>query len=212
MKRLESAVGEETCRSRNFPTSRIPPSKLSSVGPCQHCNDGRFRRFRPRQASRIARNTLKAVAFALESPTRSDWTTSATRFTESKLVGCARECPGQNARVCGRSADRGPLARATLKRPADRGSFTRTRVKRPADRRSFTGARVKRPADRGTFTRTRVKRPADRGSFTRTRVKRPADRGSFPQAVVKRPADRGTFPPAESLNKLSFSSWTVPAL
>ena len=120
--------------------------------------------------------------------------------------------PGQNARVCGRSADGGPLARATLKRPADRGSFTRTRVKRPADRGSFTRTRVKRPADRGSFTRTRVKRPADRGSFTRTRVKRPADRGSFPQAVVKRPADRGTFPPAQSLNKLSFSSWTVPAL
>ena len=98
-----------------------------------------------------------------------------------------------------------------VKRP-DRGSFTRTRVKRPADRGSFTRTRVKRPADRGSFTRTRVKRPADRGSFTRTRVKRPADRGSFPQAVVKRPADRGTFPPAESLNKLSFSSWTVPAL
>ena len=111
-----------------------------------------------------------------------------------------------------RSADGGPLARATLKRPADRGSFTRSRVKRPADRGSFTRTRVKRPADRGSFTRTRVKRPADRGSFTRTRVKRPADRGSFPQAVVKRPADRGTFPPAESLNKLSFSSWTVPAL
>ena len=136
---------------------------------------------------------LKAARFP-----RLDWTTSATRFTESKLVGCARECPGQNARVCGRSADGGPLARATLKRPADRGSLTRTRVKRPADR--------------GSFTRTRVKRPANRGSFTRTRVKRPADRGSFPQAVVKRPADRGTFPPAESLNKLSFSSWTVPAL
>ena len=111
-----------------------------------------------------------------------------------------------------RPADRGSFPQAVVNRPADRGSFTRTRVKRPADRGSFNLTRVKRPADRGSFTRTRVKRPADRGSFTRTRVKRPADRGSFPQAVVKRPADRGTFPPAESLNKLSFSSWTVPAL
>ena len=111
-----------------------------------------------------------------------------------------------------RPADRGSFTRTRVKRPADRGSFTRGRVKRPADRGSFTRTRVKRPADRGSFTRTRVKRPADRGSFTRTRVKRPADRGSFPQAVVKRPADRGTFPPAESLNKLSFSSWTVPPL
>ena len=118
-----------------------------------------------------------------------------------KTLGCAADRPMEDLWL-------GP----TLKRPADRGSFTRTRVKRPADRGSFTRTRVKRPADRGSFTRTRVKRPADRGSFTRTRVKRPADRGSFPQAVVKRPADRGTFPPAESLNKLSFSSWTVPAL
>ena len=133
-----------------------------------------------------------------------------TRFTESKLGVC--EGMPRSKRSGVRPIDGGPLARATLKRPADRGSFTRTRVKRPADRGSFTRTRVKRPADRGSFTRTRVKRPADRGSFTRTRVKRPADRGSFPQAVVKRPADRGTFPPAESLNKLSFSSWTVPAL
>ena len=246
------ASGEKTCRSRNFPSAEslkdLPIEELSHqpnpstnfrsrLGPCQHCNDGRFRRFRPRQASRIAqirsrRSLLHSsrrvrggrfctrvaesvtVGHVVSKPLGSpvDWTTSATRFTESKLVGCARECPGQNARVCGRSADGGPLARATLKRPADRGSFTRTRVKRPADRGSFTRTRVKRPADRGSFTRTRVKRPADRGSFTRTRVKRPADRGSFPQAVVKRPADRGTFPPAESLNKLSFSSWTVPAL
>ena len=62
------------------------------------------------------------------------------------------------------------------------------------------------------FHSDKSEKTCDRGSFTRTRVKRPADRGSFPQAVVKRPADRGTFPPAESLNKLSFSSWTVPAL
>ena len=89
---------------------------------------------------------------------RSDWTTSATRFTQSKLVGCARECPGQSARVCGRSADGGPLARATLKRPPIEDLSTRTRVKRPADRGSFTRTRVKRPADRGSFTRTRVKR------------------------------------------------------
>ena len=68
---------------------------------------------------------------------RSDWTTSATRFTESKLVGCARECPSQNDRVCGRSADGGPLARATLKRPADRGSFTRTRVNKTCRSRIF---------------------------------------------------------------------------
>ena len=164
----------------------------------KHGNDGRFRRFRLgkhrgslKYARRFCTRVAESARVAESGPSspsrsvpRSDWTTSATRFTESKLVGCARECPGQNARVCGRSADGGPLARATLKRPADRGSFTLTRVKRPADR----------------------------GSFTRTRVKRPADRGSFPQAVVRRPADRGTFPPAESLNKLSFSSWTVPAL
>ena len=111
-----------------------------------------------------------------------------------------------------RPADRGSFTRTRVKRPADRGSFIRTRVKRPADRGSFTRTRVRRPADRESFTRTRVKRPADRGSFTRRRVKRPADRGSFTRTRVKRPADRGTFPPAESLNKLSFSSWTVPAL
>ena len=134
------------------------------------------------------------------------------RFTESKLVGCARECPGQK-----RSGVR-PIGRWRTFGSGHAEETCRSRIfhsdqsERPADRGSFTRTRVKRPADRGSFTRTRVKRPADRGSFTRTRVKRPADRGSFPQSVVKRPADRGTFPPAESLNKLSFSSWTVPAL
>ena len=131
---------------------------------------------------RIGDGRPRRLARRLRRFPRSDWTTSATRFTESKLVGCARECPGQNARVCGRSADGGPLARATLKRPADRGSFTRTRVKRPADRGSFTRTRVKRPADIEDLSLgPESKRPADRGSFTRTRVKRPADRGSFTQ-------------------------------
>ena len=64
-----SGRGKETCRSRiSFlgPWGRdLPIEDLSQranrsrnfrsgLGPCQHCNDGRFRRFRPRQASRIA--------------------------------------------------------------------------------------------------------------------------------------------------------------
>ena len=234
---FHSDQSEKTCRSRIFPSAVVkrpadrgtfPPAESlnklrSRLGPCQHCNDGPFRRFRPRQASRIAQ--IRSRRSLLHSSRRVRGGRFCTRVAESVTVGhvvskplgspvglvdvrdpihrvktgrVCEECPGQNARCAADWPDRGPLARATLKRPADRGSFTRTRVKRPADR--------------GSFTRTRVKRPADRGSFTRTRVKRPADRGSFPQAVVKRPADRGTFPPAESLNKLSFSSWTVPAL
>ena len=85
----------------------------------------RVRRFRPRQESRRSnRHSVAPGGRFCTDGMRSDWTTSATRFTESKLVGCAREWPGQNARVCGRSADRGPLARATLRRPADRGCFS----------------------------------------------------------------------------------------
>ena len=135
----------------------LRPNFRSRLGPCQHCNDGRFR---PADRGSFTRtNTCSAVAFALESPSprrstadrnsvtcrptpnpstnsvpRSDWTTSATRFTESKHGRvCDRlgRCPGQNAFGC--AADR-PIEdfhlgrifhSARVKRPADRGSFTR---------------------------------------------------------------------------------------
>ena len=82
---FSSGRGKETCRSRIFflgPWERdLPVEDLShranrsrnfrsGLGPCQHCNDGRFRRFRPRQASRIAQirsNTLKTVFWANKS-------------------------------------------------------------------------------------------------------------------------------------------------
>ena len=57
----------------------------SRLGPCQHCNDGRFRRFRPRQASRIAQ--IRSRRSLLHSSRRVRGGRFCTRVAESVTVG-----------------------------------------------------------------------------------------------------------------------------
>ena len=98
--RFHSDQSEKTCRSRIFPSGRgeeyLPIEELSHqpnpstnfrsrLGPCQHCNDGRFRRFRPRQASRIAQ--IRSRRSLLHSSRRVRGGRFCTRVAESVTVG-----------------------------------------------------------------------------------------------------------------------------
>ena len=96
---FHSDQSEKTCRSRIFPSAVVkrpadrgtfPPAESlnklrSRLGPCQHCNDGPFRRFRPRQASRIAQ--IRSRRSLLHSSRRVRGGRFCTRVAESVTVG-----------------------------------------------------------------------------------------------------------------------------
>ena len=86
--------------------------------------------------------------------------------------GVRRNAPVKGIRVCGRSADRGPLAQATVKRPADRGSLSSGRGQETCRSRIYHSDRGQETCrSKETFPRAVVKRPANRGSFSPGRGK-----------------------------------------
>ena len=158
-----------------------PSPRRSLLHSSRRIGDGRPRRLRTaRFPGRIGRHPRP------DSPSQ-NWS------------GVRRNAPVKAARVCGLSADRGPLAQAMVKHLPIEDLFPRAVGKRPADRGSFSSGRGEETC------RSRIFFPRPWGRDL------PIE-DLFPRAVGKRPADRGTFPPGESLKKLSFSSWTVPAL
>ena len=200
-----SGRGEETCRSRNFPTSRIPQQTFVLVLDRASTVTTVDSDVSDRGKHRGSLNTLKAVAFALESPSP-----RRSLLHSSRRIGDGRPRRLQAARFPGRigrrprpdspsqnwSGVRGmPRSKRSGVRPIGRwrtfGSghaeeTCRSRIFHSDQSEKTCRSRIFHSDKSGkdlpieeSFNRTRVKRPADRGSFLGPRVKRPADRGSF---------------------------------
>ena len=134
--------------------------------------------------------------------------TSATRFTESKLVGCATEFPGQsrsgvqpsrpvkNTRACSLVADRGTFPWAVVKRPVDRRNFPSGRGQKTCRSRIFHSDQSEKTCRSRIFPSGRGEETCRSRNFPTSRIPQQTfvlvlDRASTVTTVDSDVSDRG---------------------